>query len=655
MDSPFSDITQWKEILNQAGTAQDVVFNLLLPIANTFYSYAGYLLALAILIGIAWLIVKILYSADGSLFIRYLLGLFVVSITMTPVHTYIGDPRIYHSASLSAGGPITPIPTTLYSVPFGFYAITRVTNAFEDYLYSIIDQANTDITSTSYNGIPVDAYQVFDEDYARSMNDTYLANLYMNYENGCRYLMNPVGNSAQVPPYEWYGVGFMGAGTLGTHSPMSSAGSLTAHHLAVDAKSIGGWLLNSLGGNAAGGSAMAVTQNWLDTTDIDITDAAIVMSQAHPQAAVNVLNNSFANIPLKSDAYWQARFSDTPLPDNIYDSPEPNWYTVIDPSTGKKMGIPTSTTEVDAAGHKYSVYTATDCLQMFNIVDAEFANMRDGLNLIYNVPTGCYNGGSCLTNVANANAANASMAQDLALDSFMNVVANAENDPSLYQRNDPTYNGQLQNGEGHYAARMALGWKSAMTELGNWILGRFQVPLVCITAVGALSLAMGMLLLLAPIVFALSALPERLGTIWVFLKLVIFLKLTVWLMYVIFTVGGYVTSSLLQATLNGSIGNMSGASSFAAVAYSAQTLVIVGVLFGAPRLAYMLVYGEANSLSRGIGQGSSDDAARAGEAAAAAAAEVVAGLASGGVSGVAGAAGGAAHGIESMTDRHETE
>lgn len=115
---------------------------------------------------------------------------------------------------------------------------------------------------------------------------------------------------------------------------------------------------------------------------------------------------------------------------------------------------------------------------------------------------------------------------------------------------------------------------------------------------GVVALGIGLAFILYPIVVLLSLLPGRERSIGMFLYAIVFLKLYLLIAYIVLKVGGLVfTEAVDQFARSG------GETSFAALTFIGGLVIVLAVIWGAPALAFAIVFSQTHGLAGAVGFG----------------------------------------------------
>jgi hypothetical protein len=639
-----TDWAGWSQILLNGTSSQDVALMLVLPFISGLYSTHGIYATAAIFLGISYYMGQMIFLGRMDGLFKWVLTVLFVLVMLLPVTVSVNDPNLWH--------PDSPIPTVsagatppTYQMPRGSYWAVIFLNNIDNILYKSINSTFTNEQSDAF-GVPIAAYEALNMPMDSVMKDPDVLDSYHAYNNLCSGV---IGKYPNVKMQAWIQLGLGGSGALGT-KPFLGYTDFT---------------------HTQGGIFRAAA-NWFNDT-YDVRGAFQALSSYYPnyQHTLALRNTPFHVV---SQAYWESKLSaNAPsTPTAHYDSPGQDNYT-----TGLESKQPTNDP---------NAFYAYNCGQMYSIVNQNFWNLRlaavghfcsennkDPSECETQAQSGGFNYSGDLSDYStSANQGSAT-----------SVPAEVESGLALEEANDATFrylNLSGTQGEGavqqfaidaggplsddganaHCNDTQGMDDKGNCTSLskpawvvvqfmigvGTWLKKIFQIPIVATMTIGMAALASALMIVLSPVALFIALFPGRWKFLGTYLNVLLFIKVTVFFMYLIFTIGGYVCFMLEMGVMRGAYQGASGYTMYADMARVCEAVMIAMMLGGAPKLAAMFVFQQArhDGLAEAA-QGAKDAAAdglAASAAVATAAMKVGSAVVTGGGTAIAQAAGSAA-------------
>lgn len=597
---PGSAIHGLSVTLEQARASMDVVINLLLPYESAIYQASSFLMAFFVIVLVIWTLSKMALSVDGKAVLGGVATLVLVLVMLYPVQVSFNSPALWHQggqeltdpahtdqngtgscqgliadADGTGTAPAVPNCGSSYRVSFGALAVFKIANTIEDFLYDAVDAGTRAVAPDGLN-MTAGVYEALSIPPTNLADNPDVSRLYRDYIDRC----TPVAvadqhSAAPLDPRAWYAIGLLGGGGLGTDLLYLTPENYTTTNITME------------------GKAPIVT----NTSNVDFmykqADAAVnrLVGQGIAGSRFGVLAPiGWYHIPTK--LWWEEYLAGNgviPQPDymkmsttavlskefsppsnEFHQACERYAFCAVGPSSKTMPAPPTDDT----------AFYAYDCFDLYSLTHFAFANYYYAAKQA-NITSYCWK--SCGV-AGDTNAADVST---------LNVMFQATD--SIYQEhyNSESGNNNGDTSGGHTVSAAIIAGKSW---LGNTFHKLFTLPVVIMTAIGAVSFGLGLLFFLSPLVFVSALLPGRSETIGMWIKTVIMLKADLWLMYVFTSIGSFFIYWTQEMQAAAMWGGGAGQWRYAAMTGASQGLVLGAVMFGAPILGYMLVFHDYKGL-----------------------------------------------------------
>ncbi|MEQ9223822.1 MAG: hypothetical protein RJQ08_11555 [Salinisphaeraceae bacterium] len=603
-------------VLTHGGAAQDFALQIALPFASYLYEAAAGVFEIVAFLSL--LITFVVWLVYPSWYILQWFGSLVgLLVLLAPMQFNYNDTRLWvASEAPDLASTYEGERAGNFNYPWSVVFVYTLLGIFENAAYDAVNAGISLVNSNSSGGVPLYSLGVINQQTANLTGSPELKKIIYQYNHACGRLAKEVAglNNAQMQA-----VGLGNGLILGTD-------------LDVEVNTQNQGFFGGLGGLPFVGSILAgVGAVGDDVTRDEYSGAEVAanhLSQLRPNSSeFGVFNTEGYLIP--NTRYWEATEDRTRSPSGGADS----YLSATATSANLLHPDPNRTPSRDELADRR--FFPENCAEFYEIAQLamqqrmEFRKAKKAANQSMFARALDGTSDSVMT-LFGQNEVEASRAGDNRAFYQHQQAMMALKDAAMRERdfaNDPSFENIDPSG-GEEAGSLIGGWiKGGLWQLITWWKS-LQLDYAVVTAMGIVALACAVMFLIAPAVLVMAVLPGRFTSILTLLKLVIFAKLTLFLMYVFLRLGALMSDIVSYASVATASTDAESLVAFMALSMVIEFAVIVSINLGSPFVAYQLVFGASPGLSSMRANSMGEAANRLGAVAALAATRLGVGAAS---------------------------
>lgn len=552
-------------MLTHGGAAQDYLIQMALPYASAYYSAALTILEPVALVGLIASFVMWFVFPTGQIK-NFFIGLLIAVILLAPGEYSTGDSALWFSSSVPSNpADITGRPAEQLQYPKSIVVFLNVLGALERGLYQVVNTAMEEFDGEFRDGIlPSRLVDLSNDSTVLATASPELLSLHRLYRGSCEARASDEGlNSTQMQA-----VGFQNGMMLGARDgdvvsdPLGAVPWFNRFNPFASTTP-------SVSGDDVSNSTLSRLKASASESGVFLAKGSLIPSKRYylaRQEGAAAGNDAFLS---RSEMANGSRFAN---PNPMAASQDERRFYASDCDELHDM--------VQQGNRQYYAFIRQMEIEKGNLVKDEpgFAWLQ---KLWSRTPTA--------TNNANVIAG----LSDPKFFHSMNLVNRAVAESNGYQGLGGNKFGDNDSGIG---SAFGAGAKAVGLELSSF-WKKWNLDLAAPAVMGVVAMGMALLFMMMPLLIAFAVLPGRLDSLTTVIKLILFAKLTLLLMYITCRVSTFVTASSVF-TMRGLDGTST--SLYAAqlsLAMTSQLVSLIAILTAAPMLAYFLVFSETKGLS----------------------------------------------------------